>query len=82
MVRTTLRSCGFARSLVRELMFWVDTPLLLTALPGVLCQLATANRQRLGDLVAQTIVVEKRPGGRVGSEGDATPETMSQRPLS
>lgn len=59
-VRTTLRPCGFARSLVRELLFWLDTPLLLTAIPGVLCQLATGSRQRMGDLVAQTIVVDER----------------------
>jgi uncharacterized RDD family membrane protein YckC len=57
-LRTTLRPCGFARALLRELLMWFDTPLLLTVLPGILCCLGTDRRQRIGDLVADTIVVD------------------------
>jgi len=57
-VRTTLRPCGVARALHRELLLWFDIPLLITAIPGVLCQLVTVNRQRIGDRLADTIVIE------------------------
>ncbi len=60
-MRTTLRPCGFARALLRELLMWFDTPLLLTILPGMMCMLSTEQRQRIGDLVADTIVVEHDP---------------------
>ena len=60
-VRTTLRPCGIFPALLRELLFWFDAPLFLTAMPGVLCQLATENRQRIGDLFAGTLVLEDRP---------------------
>lgn len=59
-LRTTLRPCGFARALLRELLMWFDTPLLLTVLPGMMCLLITDRRQRLGDLIADTIVVDHR----------------------
>ena len=58
--RTTLRPCGFSRSLLRELLMAVDAPLLLTPLPGVISILATENRQRLGDLAADSLVVDIR----------------------
>ena len=38
----------------------VDAPLLLTPLPGVISILATENRQRLGDLAADSLVVDIR----------------------
>ena len=57
-LRTTLRPCGFARALLRELLMWFDTPLLLTVIPGVMCLLCSDRRQRIGDLIADTIVVE------------------------
>lgn len=56
-LRTTLRPCGFARSLLREVMLIVDAPLLLTILPAIMAMLTTDYRQRLGDLAADTIVV-------------------------
>jgi uncharacterized RDD family membrane protein YckC len=57
-VRSTLRPCGIARSLLRELLLWIDAPQLLTALPGLMCVIATENRQRIGDLIADTIMID------------------------
>ena len=56
-VRTTLRSCGFARALVRNVLYYVDLPLLLTPLPAAVSLMFSDHRQRLGDRVADTIVV-------------------------
>ena len=56
-VRTTLRPCGFARGLVRNVLYYVDLPLLLTPLPAAVSLMFSDHRQRLGDRVADTIVV-------------------------
>lgn len=57
-LRTTLKQCGFARSLVREVVLSVDACHFLCWTPGIVCIALTDCRQRLGDLVADTIVVE------------------------
>ena len=57
---TSLRPCGIARSLLRELLMAVDAPLLLSPLPGITTMLVTGCRQRLGDLAADTLVVDAR----------------------
>lgn len=49
--------CGFARALVRNLLYYVDLPLLLTPLPAAISLMFSDHRQRLGDRVADTIVV-------------------------
>ena len=59
-VRSTLRRCGFARALLRELLLWIDMPQFLTAIPGVVCIMGTQHRQRIGDLIAGTVVVMRR----------------------
>jgi len=59
-VRTSLRPCGFARSLAREIVFFVDCCNFLCWTPGIVSIAFTDKRQRLGDLVADTIVVESR----------------------
>ena len=56
-VRTTLRPCGFARAVVRNVVCFVDLPLLLTPLPAAISLMFSDHRQRLGDRVADTIVV-------------------------
>ena len=56
-LRTTLRPCGVLRALARELMIYVDSMLLFIWLPGILTIAFTKNRQRLGDLVSDTVVV-------------------------
>lgn len=57
-LRTTLKPCGIARSLVRELVFVVDVCCFLCWTPGIVSIALTDRRQRLGDLVADTLVVE------------------------
>ena len=57
-VRTTLRPVGIARSLLRELLFYFDCAALLSWVPGLLFIVFTKNRQRLGDLLAETIVID------------------------
>ena len=59
-LRTTLKPCGFARSLARELVLCVDACHFLCWAPGIVSIALTDYRQRLGDLVADTIVVEAR----------------------
>ena len=58
-VRTTLRPCGFLRSLLREILILVDTIFTWTWVPAVLCIAFTSCQQRLGDLAADTIVIRK-----------------------
>lgn len=60
--RSTLRPCGLARSLVRELLFVADVPGLIMILPGMMSLLMTDRRQRLGDRVADTVVIEVSRG--------------------
>jgi uncharacterized RDD family membrane protein YckC len=57
-MQTTLRPCGLARSLVRELVFWFDVCCLLCWAPGIVSIALTDRRQRFGDLVADTLVVD------------------------
>ncbi|MEK6258400.1 MAG: RDD family protein [Planctomycetota bacterium] len=59
-LRTTLKPCGFARSLVREVVLAVDACHFLCWTPGIVSIAFTDCRQRLGDLVADTLVVEVR----------------------
>ncbi len=59
-LRTTLRPCGLARSLVRELMLVAETFQFICWLPPMLSIALTNQRQRLGDLVGDTIVVEAK----------------------
>ncbi|MEI8020267.1 MAG: RDD family protein [Schlesneria sp.] len=58
-VKTTLRPCGFLRSLLREILILVDTLFTWTWVPAVLCIAFTSCQQRLGDLAADTIVIRK-----------------------
>lgn len=57
-MRTTLRPCGFARAILRDVLLCIDVPLLLTPIPAVLSCAGTPHRQRLGDRMADTVVVE------------------------
>jgi uncharacterized RDD family membrane protein YckC len=44
---------------MRELMFVLDAPG-ITILPGIICLLLNDHRQRIGDLMADTVVVNVR----------------------
>lgn len=57
-VRTTLRSCGVARTLLRDLAYYIDAPFLLSPLPAVVSMLLSDYNQRIGDRLADTIVVD------------------------
>ncbi len=59
-VRTSLKPCGFARSLAREIVFFVDCGNFHCWTPGIVSIAFTDQRQRLGDLVADTIVIDSR----------------------
>jgi uncharacterized RDD family membrane protein YckC len=56
-LRSTGRPCGIARSLLREILFAIDSVLLLSWVPGLMSILATKNSQRIGDLLSDTIVI-------------------------
>lgn len=58
-VRSTLRPCGEARSLLRELLFPIDS-LCLLPIPGAASILLSDGGQRWGDVVADTIVIVDR----------------------
>jgi len=59
-LRTSLKPCGFAASLARELVMCVDASNFFCWTPGILSIALSNYRQRLGDLVADTIVVEAK----------------------
>ncbi|MDB5342244.1 MAG: hypothetical protein JWP89_621 [Schlesneria sp.] len=59
-LRTSLRPCRYTRSLAREIVFFVDCCNFICWTPGIVSIAFTDRRQRLGDLVADTIVVEWR----------------------
>lgn len=75
-VRTTLRPCSQSRILLRELLLCVDTANLLSPIPAVFAILSNEQRQRIGDLVADTIVVEHDPA-TTDSSSSARPTAMS-----
>ncbi len=57
--QTSLRPCGIYRSLVREVVLWIDACGLLCWTPGIASIALTDRRQRLGDIIGDTIVVIK-----------------------
>lgn len=68
-VRTSLRPCDLAHVLAREVVFFVDAGNLLCWSPGILFIALTDCRQRMGDIVGDTIVVEVRSLNRCSSDG-------------
>ena len=66
-VRSTLRPCGFFRALFRELLLVLDTLFGMTLLPVTFVMAFTHNRERIGDLLADTIVI-RRPGSNLTSD--------------
>lgn len=60
-LRTSLQPCGLARSVLREIWLAADSLLLLSWVPGVISILLTDRSQRIGDKMADTIVVRELP---------------------
>lgn len=58
--RTTLEKLRFPRALLREILFYLDICYGISFVPAVLLIGLTPKRQRLGDLLAGTIVVESK----------------------
>jgi uncharacterized RDD family membrane protein YckC len=56
-LRSTLLPCGFARALVRSVLCWVDIPFFMTPIPAAMSLMLSRHQQRLGDRVADTVVV-------------------------
>lgn len=71
-VRTTLRPCGFLRAALRELLLYIDCAAAITLIPITLMFALLRNRQRLGDLVADTIVIRKPQPGTAPATEPAT----------
>lgn len=64
-----LQPCGLNRSLIRNLMFFVDG--MLGYLVGIMVVALSVNQQRVGDLVAKTIVVRHGsvvPGAQIETD--------------
>jgi len=57
--QTTLKPCGFLRSLTREVTLAFDACNLLCWAPGIVAIALTDHRQRLGDWAADTIVIRR-----------------------
>ena len=71
-VGSTLRPCGFARAMFRDLLYWVEIPLFVTPLPAALRMIFTADRQRIGDRLADTIVIRAVVNLKTSSETRST----------
>jgi uncharacterized RDD family membrane protein YckC len=59
-VRTTLRPCGLARSILREFLLLADSTMYLSWVPGVISIVVTQRAQRIGDYLSDTIVIRDR----------------------
>jgi uncharacterized RDD family membrane protein YckC len=69
--------CEFAVIVVRNLVRWVELFPLFQLWPTFILMLFTRNRQRLGDLLARTIVVEHVP---LSQMQDPPPESEPRPP--
>jgi uncharacterized RDD family membrane protein YckC len=56
-VSSSLRPCGIGQALTRNILYAVDLPLFLTPIPACLSLMLSNHRQRLGDRVADTVVI-------------------------
>lgn len=57
--RSTLLPCGFGRALVRDVLYWVDIPIFVTPIPAAISMMLSTRYQRIGDRVADTLVVSQ-----------------------
>lgn len=74
--RTTFETLRFPRALLREILFYLDICYGLSFVPGILFIGLTPKRQRIGDLLAGTIVVESQS---LPANGAAQADFVSDR---
>lgn len=77
-LRSTLRPAGVPQLLVRDLLFCLDIPFFVTSIPAVFSMFWSLNGQRLGDRVADTIVIQNNSVIRNNSVHDEKPATRIQ----
>ena len=75
---TNERPCGVAKAIGRDVLLCLDVPLFLTPLPAALSMALTARCQRLGDLLADTMVIESTSADKRTGVSPA----VSEAPLS
>ena len=56
-VSSTGRPCGIAASLLRTILYWIDLSCLVTPIPAAISIMLSPSRQRLGDRMADTVVI-------------------------
>lgn len=56
-VRTSLRPCELKQFLLRDVFYSIDIPLMLSPLPAVISMILSPHDQRLGDRMADTLVI-------------------------
>ena len=61
-VSTTLRPMGIGRAVVHNALMFFDIPFMLSPLPAVISMFFSEQRQRLGDRVADTVVILRKSG--------------------
>jgi uncharacterized RDD family membrane protein YckC len=71
-VRTTLRRCGFFRAVLRELILFVDCFMCVGWVASTCCVAFTDCRQRIGDLLADTIVIRRPSTDAASGAGEMT----------
>ncbi len=59
-VSSTGRPCGIARSLLRTILYWIDLMCMITPIPAAISIILSPSQQRLGDRLADTVVVSHR----------------------
>lgn len=79
-MRTTLRPCGFSRAILRDVLLCVDIPFLSMPIPAVLSCAGSPHRQRIGDRVADTVVVEARSIRALSPNNPVVPQAASIPP--
>jgi len=55
--RDTLRNCGIASALVRNLLYFVDVIFFVSPLPAVISIILSDKNQTIGDRIARTVVI-------------------------
>ena len=71
-VSSTGRPPGIAKSLLRTILYWIDLTCLITPIPAAISIMLSPSRQRMGDRMADTVVV------RIGKEIHSTRHSIKR----